>query len=189
MKTQTRKSVKIRGKNSFIIKRICITLRFLSNLYINIDGLYSAWQFVEILTKLSHTKRFLCCWTYGRFVHNHFSQKNQRHARAYIDFNNPEDVIEFADFFTGHVFVNEKGNNSWWIWLYPLFIGLFYWFDLIYLTGACMFLYLVKVTNNKVGMYFQEILVIFGLCFIFQISCVAVLVGGAGNSGTAIFHV
>lgn len=32
------------------------------------------------------------------------------HSRAYINFNRPEDVIEFAEFFNGHVFVNEKGN-------------------------------------------------------------------------------
>lgn len=43
----------------------------------------------------------------------HFSQKNQWHARAYIDFKSPEDVVEFAEFFDGRVFVNEKGNNPW----------------------------------------------------------------------------
>ncbi|KAG7025200.1 Regulator of nonsense transcripts UPF3 [Cucurbita argyrosperma subsp. argyrosperma] len=37
------------------------------------------------------------------------SQKDQRYARAYIDFTRPEDVFEFAEFFDGHVFVNEKG--------------------------------------------------------------------------------
>ncbi|KAM1204031.1 hypothetical protein ACFX2J_019773 [Malus domestica] len=37
------------------------------------------------------------------------SQKNQRYSRAYIDFKRPEDVFEFAEFFDGHVFVNEKG--------------------------------------------------------------------------------
>ncbi|XP_022948756.1 regulator of nonsense transcripts UPF3-like isoform X1 [Cucurbita moschata] len=37
------------------------------------------------------------------------SQKEQRYARAYIDFTIPEDVFEFAEFFDGHVFVNEKG--------------------------------------------------------------------------------
>lgn len=39
------------------------------------------------------------------------SQKNQRYSRAYIDFKNPEDVFEFAEFFDGHVFVNEKGTH------------------------------------------------------------------------------
>ncbi|KAK1323718.1 Regulator of nonsense transcripts UPF3 [Acorus calamus] len=37
------------------------------------------------------------------------SQKNQRYSRAYIDFKKPEDVVEFAEFFDGHTFVNEKG--------------------------------------------------------------------------------
>ncbi|GMP39445.1 hypothetical protein CsSME_00010273 [Camellia sinensis var. sinensis] len=37
-------------------------------------------------------------------------QKHPSYARAYIDFKKPEDVIEFAEFFDGHVFVNEKGN-------------------------------------------------------------------------------
>ncbi|KAK4788842.1 hypothetical protein SAY86_020161 [Trapa natans] len=37
------------------------------------------------------------------------SQKHQIHARAYINFNSPEDVIGFAEFFDGHIFVNEKG--------------------------------------------------------------------------------
>ncbi|KAF3953905.1 hypothetical protein ACB098_12G016300 [Castanea mollissima] len=38
-----------------------------------------------------------------------YSLKNQRYSRAYIDFKRPEDVFEFAEFFDGHVFVNEKG--------------------------------------------------------------------------------
>ncbi|KAK6121225.1 hypothetical protein DH2020_044999 [Rehmannia glutinosa] len=37
------------------------------------------------------------------------SPKHLTHSRAYINFNRPEDVIEFAEFFNGHVFVNEKG--------------------------------------------------------------------------------
>ncbi|KAL4285577.1 hypothetical protein HN51_053085 [Arachis hypogaea] len=37
------------------------------------------------------------------------SHKNQRHSRAYIDFKSPDDVFEFAEFFDGHVFVNERG--------------------------------------------------------------------------------
>lgn len=40
------------------------------------------------------------------------SQKHQSYARAHIDFKKPDDVIEFAEFFDGHVFVNEKGNAS-----------------------------------------------------------------------------
>ncbi|XP_010246761.1 PREDICTED: regulator of nonsense transcripts UPF3 isoform X2 [Nelumbo nucifera] len=39
------------------------------------------------------------------------SQKHQRYSRAYIDFKRPEDVIEFAEFFDGHIFVNEKGSQ------------------------------------------------------------------------------
>jgi regulator of nonsense transcripts 3 len=39
------------------------------------------------------------------------SQKHQSYARAYIDFKRPDDVIEFAEFFDGHVFVNEKGTQ------------------------------------------------------------------------------
>ncbi|KAG9130635.1 hypothetical protein Leryth_011883 [Lithospermum erythrorhizon] len=39
------------------------------------------------------------------------SQKHQLCAKAYINFNRPEDVIEFAEFFDGHVFVNEKGTQ------------------------------------------------------------------------------
>ncbi|XP_057465431.1 regulator of nonsense transcripts UPF3-like isoform X1 [Actinidia eriantha] len=39
------------------------------------------------------------------------SQKRLSYARAYIDFKRPEDVIEFAEYFDGHVFVNEKGTQ------------------------------------------------------------------------------
>lgn len=38
------------------------------------------------------------------------SHTNQRYGRAYVNFNSPDDVFEFAEFFNGHVFVNEKGN-------------------------------------------------------------------------------
>ncbi|CAN0928056.1 Regulator of nonsense transcripts UPF3 [Linum grandiflorum] len=37
------------------------------------------------------------------------NSQNQRHSRAYIDFKSPGDVMEFAQFFNGHRFVNEKG--------------------------------------------------------------------------------
>ena len=37
------------------------------------------------------------------------SHTRQRHSRAYIDFKCPDDVFEFAEFFDGHVFVNERG--------------------------------------------------------------------------------
>ncbi|XP_008218705.1 PREDICTED: regulator of nonsense transcripts UPF3-like [Prunus mume] len=39
------------------------------------------------------------------------SQKNPSYSRAYIDLKRPEDVIEFAEFFDGHLFVNEKGSQ------------------------------------------------------------------------------
>ncbi|XAR56291.1 hypothetical protein NMG60_11036717 [Bertholletia excelsa] len=39
------------------------------------------------------------------------SQKHQSYARAYINFKKPEDVLEFAEFFDGHVFVSEKGTQ------------------------------------------------------------------------------
>lgn len=39
------------------------------------------------------------------------SQRHQSYSRAYIDFKRPDDVIEFAEFFDGHVFVNEKGTQ------------------------------------------------------------------------------
>ncbi|CAN8303542.1 unnamed protein product [Cochlearia groenlandica] len=37
------------------------------------------------------------------------SYKDQKFSRAYVSFKAPEDVYEFAAFFNGHVFVNEKG--------------------------------------------------------------------------------
>ncbi|XWS55330.1 hypothetical protein CRYUN_Cryun10bG0165500 [Craigia yunnanensis] len=37
------------------------------------------------------------------------TQKHQSYSRAYIDLKRPEDVLEFAEFFNEHVFVNEKG--------------------------------------------------------------------------------
>ncbi|KAL7119678.1 hypothetical protein ACP275_02G077300 [Erythranthe tilingii] len=39
------------------------------------------------------------------------SPRQPIYSRAYIDFNTPEDVIEFAEFFNGHIFVNEKGTQ------------------------------------------------------------------------------
>ncbi|KAM1014715.1 hypothetical protein ACFX2I_044556 [Malus domestica] len=39
------------------------------------------------------------------------SQKNQSYSRAYIDLKRPEDVFDFAEFFDGHLFVNEKGSQ------------------------------------------------------------------------------
>ncbi|GMJ14236.1 hypothetical protein like AT1G33980 [Hibiscus trionum] len=39
------------------------------------------------------------------------SHKQQSYSRAYINFKRAEDVFEFAEFFDGHVFVNEKGTQ------------------------------------------------------------------------------
>lgn len=39
------------------------------------------------------------------------SHKHQKYSRAYIDFKKPDDVVDFAEFFDGHVFVNEKGTQ------------------------------------------------------------------------------
>ncbi|CAN6974454.1 unnamed protein product [Brassica rapa subsp. trilocularis] len=35
--------------------------------------------------------------------------RTQKHSRAYFGFKAPEDVYDFASFFNGHVFVNDKG--------------------------------------------------------------------------------
>ncbi|KAL3620807.1 hypothetical protein CASFOL_035719 [Castilleja foliolosa] len=49
------------------------------------------------------------CWL--AFRPGKSSLKHLTYSRAYIDFNKPEDVIEFAEYFNGHVFVNEKGTQ------------------------------------------------------------------------------
>ncbi|KAG8368865.1 hypothetical protein BUALT_Bualt15G0091100 [Buddleja alternifolia] len=45
------------------------------------------------------------------FCPGKFSPKHLTYSRAYINFKKPDDVIEFAEFFNGHVFVNEKGTQ------------------------------------------------------------------------------
>ncbi|XP_060167603.1 regulator of nonsense transcripts UPF3 [Lycium barbarum] len=55
--------------------------------------------------------RFSGRYNWFSFVPAKSSQKHQTYSRAYIDFKRPEDVIEFAEFFDGHVFVNEKGTQ------------------------------------------------------------------------------
>lgn len=79
---------------------------------------------------------------------DHFSQKNQRHAQAYIDFKSPEDVVEFAEFFDGRVFVNEKGNDC--VRHHAVF---FYLSDayVVYVRWDCIFLYLVLVLSKSHG--------------------------------------
>ncbi|KAJ8572651.1 hypothetical protein K7X08_009162 [Anisodus acutangulus] len=55
--------------------------------------------------------RFTGRYNWFSFLPAKSSQKHQTYSRAYIDFKSPEDVIEFAEFFDGHVFVNEKGTH------------------------------------------------------------------------------
>ncbi|KAK4378709.1 hypothetical protein RND71_000571 [Anisodus tanguticus] len=55
--------------------------------------------------------RFTGRYNWFSFLPAKSSQKHQTYSRAYIDFKRPEDVIEFAEFFDGHVFVNEKGTH------------------------------------------------------------------------------
>ncbi|XP_051144724.1 regulator of nonsense transcripts UPF3-like isoform X2 [Andrographis paniculata] len=53
--------------------------------------------------------RFAGRYTWLDFRPGKSSLKHLIHSRAYINFHKPEDVLEFAEFFNGHVFVNEKG--------------------------------------------------------------------------------
>ncbi|KAK2982200.1 hypothetical protein RJ640_024945, partial [Escallonia rubra] len=53
--------------------------------------------------------RFAGRYNWVSFRPSKSSQKQQSYSRAYINFKSPEDVVEFAEFFDGHVFVNEKG--------------------------------------------------------------------------------
>ncbi|KAM6543701.1 hypothetical protein CsatB_008148 [Cannabis sativa] len=53
--------------------------------------------------------RFSGRYKWSCFRPGKISLKHQRYSRAYIDFTRAEDVLEFAEFFDGHVFVNEKG--------------------------------------------------------------------------------
>lgn len=52
------------------------------------------------------------------------SHKNTRYSQAYINFNRPEDVVEFAEYFDGHTFVNEKGNFIQKIFFFPLLLSI-----------------------------------------------------------------
>ncbi|KAL6885849.1 hypothetical protein ACP4OV_010110 [Aristida adscensionis] len=53
--------------------------------------------------------RFAGRYDWACFRPGNASQKNHRFSRLYLNFKQPEDVVEFAEFFSGHVFVNEKG--------------------------------------------------------------------------------
>ncbi|XP_056683751.1 regulator of nonsense transcripts UPF3 isoform X2 [Spinacia oleracea] len=55
--------------------------------------------------------RFSSRYNWSSFRPGKSSHKNQRYARAYLSFNSHDDVCEFAEFFNGHVFVNEKGTQ------------------------------------------------------------------------------
>ncbi|XP_057469813.1 regulator of nonsense transcripts UPF3-like [Actinidia eriantha] len=55
--------------------------------------------------------RFAGRYNWVSFRPGKTSQKRQSYARAYINFKGPGDIIEFAEFFDGHVFVNEKGTQ------------------------------------------------------------------------------
>ncbi|CAN1305920.1 Regulator of nonsense transcripts UPF3 [Linum perenne] len=50
-------------------------------------------------------------WFSFRTGKTRLGQKHQSYSRVYIDFKTPDDVIEFAEFFNGHMFVNEKGTQ------------------------------------------------------------------------------
>ncbi|KAE8655484.1 Regulator of nonsense transcripts UPF3 [Hibiscus syriacus] len=56
-------------------------------------------------------ERFCDRYNWSSFRLGKSSHKQQTYSRAYINFKRPEDVFEFAEFFDGHVFVNEKGTQ------------------------------------------------------------------------------
>ena len=74
------------------------------------------------------------------------SQKNHRYSRLYLNFKHPEDVVEFAEVFNGHVFVNEKG--IFFILLLPNMFELLNSLYLIYILG-----YLISIWSY----YFKPI--------------------------------
>lgn len=79
---------------------------------------------------------YMGIWISGKIMF--CSHKSQRYSRAYIDFKNPEDVLEFAGFFHGHVFVNEKGTLvAYLLWIAWNFLAyhIFYLFVICY----CLF--------------------------------------------------
>ncbi|KAJ0972853.1 hypothetical protein J5N97_020812 [Dioscorea zingiberensis] len=53
--------------------------------------------------------RFAGRYKWASFRPGKASHKIQLYSRAYIEFMRPEDVVEFAEYFDGHTFVNEKG--------------------------------------------------------------------------------
>ncbi|CAN1235623.1 Regulator of nonsense transcripts UPF3 [Linum perenne] len=63
----------------------------------------------ELFTDFDHLFSDRYNWVSFRPGKSSRNSLNQRHSRAYIDFKSPGDVMEFAQFFNGHRFVNEKG--------------------------------------------------------------------------------
>ncbi|KAM7482080.1 hypothetical protein LguiB_006663 [Lonicera macranthoides] len=56
--------------------------------------------------------RFAGLYNWISFRHgNNNRKKHPSYSRGYIDFKRPEDVAEFAKFFDGRIFVNEKGSQ------------------------------------------------------------------------------
>ncbi|KAM7478779.1 hypothetical protein LguiA_026992 [Lonicera macranthoides] len=56
--------------------------------------------------------RFAGLYNWISFRHgNNNRKKHPSYSRGYIDFKRPEDVAEFAKFFDGCIFVNEKGSQ------------------------------------------------------------------------------
>ncbi|KQJ82754.1 hypothetical protein BRADI_5g10820v3 [Brachypodium distachyon] len=53
--------------------------------------------------------RFAGRYDWACFRPGNASQKNHRYSRLYLNLKSSEDVVEFAEFFNGHIFVNEKG--------------------------------------------------------------------------------
>lgn len=113
------------------------------------------------------------------------SHRRQRYSRAYIDFKNPEDVLEFADFFHGHVFVNEKGTlvaNLLWIAWNFLACHIFYalWFATVNFEGT------IDRERLILGESFKKCL----FCFKkYKVFGVLILIGSNVFSFVLLFHV
>ncbi|CAK7344725.1 unnamed protein product [Dovyalis caffra] len=85
-------------------RKVAKTIHVLTKNEVDID------EFYNVVIKISDFDNDILNNVFDYLVQND-SHKHQRYSRAYIDFKNPEDVLEFAGFFHGHVFVNEKGSQ------------------------------------------------------------------------------
>ena len=94
---------------------------------------------ILLILKLNDSAILLCLFLLS-------SQKNHRYSRLYLNFKRPEDVVEFAEVFNGHVFVNEKG--IFFILLLPNMFELLNSLYLIYILG-----YLISIWSY----YFKPI--------------------------------